>query len=187
MNDKKQPPLFSPANEMDNEKEVIIYKATNSKNGKAYIGRTNQPLCKRKRSHERNVLRTDANARQLKFFGEKPESANYCRHFYNAIRKFGPEKFVWEIIDRVPQSKAYEAERKAIREHKTRPRNGYNWEHGGLTDFVERPGKPVNYRGDISTEEIIRLHKAGWSKRAIARHFKCDVHIIRDRLKRRGM
>ena len=60
---------------------MIIYKVTNKVNGKIYIGQTIRTLEQRKWQHldcARNGVKT---------------------HFYNAIRKYGEENFVFEIID----------------------------------------------------------------------------------------
>ena len=58
----------------------VIYKATNIKNGKMYVGQT------------------------VNFNRRKNDHLNYARKgveqaFYRAIRKYGEESFVWEIID----------------------------------------------------------------------------------------
>lgn len=59
----------------------IVYKVTNSVNSKVYIGKTIETLEKRKDEHYRNAF-------------------NYLLEskFYRAIRKYGFENFVWEII-----------------------------------------------------------------------------------------
>lgn len=62
---------------------MIIYKATNKENGKAYIGQTITPLEKRKRDHCSAALR----------------GKNGCRAFASALRKYGLKAFAWEVID----------------------------------------------------------------------------------------
>lgn len=61
---------------------MFIYKITNTKNGKVYIGQSKKPINKRFNRHitdaVNNVLDT---------------------HFARAIRKYGPESFVIEQID----------------------------------------------------------------------------------------
>lgn len=79
----------------------------------------------------------------------------------------------------------YEAEEKAIRAHKTRSPHGYNLERGGKTDFVDRPGKPADYRVDIRTEDIARLRQAGKPYVDIAHELGCDRSLVRNRLKYR--
>ena len=59
---------------------MIIYKVTNSINGKSYIGQTAQTLKKRIGNHKLQV---------------KNGSTTY---FYNAIRKYGFDNFSWEVL-----------------------------------------------------------------------------------------
>jgi group I intron endonuclease len=61
---------------------MVIYKITNIENNKVYIGQTIQPNPKmRWYSHQADARR-----------GRKS-------HLYDSIRKYGVEKFIWEIID----------------------------------------------------------------------------------------
>lgn len=59
---------------------LIAYKATNKINGKVYIGITTKTLEHRKKTHIRDSKRMDT-------------------YFYRAIRKYGEENFIWEVID----------------------------------------------------------------------------------------
>ncbi len=61
---------------------MIVYKATNTLNNKVYIGQTIQRLYDRKSKHIYKAFNSD----------EK-------NHFYNAIRKYSVDAFLWEIID----------------------------------------------------------------------------------------
>ncbi len=61
---------------------MIIYKATNTINGKCYIGKTVYSLKKRKSDHLSEA---------------KTKSNNY--YFHNAIRKYGKDAFIWNIVD----------------------------------------------------------------------------------------
>ncbi len=56
---------------------MIIYKAENKTNGKIYIGRTEKLLLERKKRHQQD-------------FRNRP--------FPNAIRKYGIDGFIWEIL-----------------------------------------------------------------------------------------
>ena len=60
---------------------MIIYKATNKHNGKCYIGQTVFTLSERRSQHLRE-------ARSGKGF-----------RFHAAIRKYGEDAFIWEVID----------------------------------------------------------------------------------------
>lgn len=92
---------------------MIIYKATNKINGKVYIGQTIRTLEQRKWQH------LDA-------------AKNGCKtHFYNAIRKYGEENFVFEIIDEASSiQELNELERYYIDKFDT-IKNGYNMVDGG--------------------------------------------------------
>lgn len=59
---------------------MIIYKATNIKNGKVYIGQTKKSLEWRKKKHLQDSKRMDS-------------------YFYRAIKKYGWDNFKWEILD----------------------------------------------------------------------------------------
>ena len=59
----------------------IIYKATNKINGKSYIGQTSRTLEKRKKGHLKGS--------QLQ---------NTKSYFHKAIKKYGIDNFVWEIL-----------------------------------------------------------------------------------------
>lgn len=90
--------------------------ATNKVNGKLYIGQTWQTLAQRKSKHVFDSL-----------------SSKGTTYFNLAIKKHGPENFVWKEIDRVFTEKAADAlEIHYIKYYKTRNRNiGYNLAKGG--------------------------------------------------------
>jgi group I intron endonuclease len=62
---------------------MIIYKATNTVNGKVYVGLTSMGLKKRKTKH---------------LYEAKKKAYNSA--FHAAIRKNGVSKFLWEVIDK---------------------------------------------------------------------------------------
>lgn len=64
---------------------MIIYKATNKVNGKVYIGQTVNSLEVRKRQH--------LNSHKYNSFK--------CTHFSNAIKKYGPDSFCWDVLAEV--------------------------------------------------------------------------------------
>lgn len=65
---------------------MIIYKVTNAVNGKVYIGQTTQTLEKRWKNH----------LHDMKY--------NTNNKFYNAIKKYGCESFIKEVIEENIQS-----------------------------------------------------------------------------------
>lgn len=90
----------------------IVYMATNSVNGHFYIGVTKQTLHKRKGEHRRDAAG-----------GKKT-----CRAFHAAIRKYGWDSFVWEVVsDHATLDELMVEETRLIRELKPH----YNISSGG--------------------------------------------------------
>lgn len=114
---------------MESGKTYIIYKATNKNNGKVYIGQTMFSLMRRSSQHRNCALN------KLK-----------KTKFYDAIRKYGFNSFLFEQIDSASSwNEASEKERKYI-EFFDSYKNGYNSDLGGNT----RP---------ITNEERLRISK----------------------------
>jgi group I intron endonuclease len=61
---------------------MIIYKATNKINGDFYIGLSKYPIEDRRKGHYKEAAGSRSNGL-----------------FHNAIRKYGEDCFVWEVID----------------------------------------------------------------------------------------
>ena len=61
---------------------MLIYKATNIQNGKVDIGQTVKSLSQRMSEHKCRSTYADSHTK-----------------FYNAIKKYGWDKFVWEVIE----------------------------------------------------------------------------------------
>lgn len=87
----------------------VIYKVTNILNNKIYIGKTIQKLDKRKNAH----------------FNISKKSNTY---FHNAIKKYGEENFVWEILEETSKNNLNELESFYISQNKD---NCYNLTKGG--------------------------------------------------------
>lgn len=66
----------------DKGDKMLIYKATSATTGKVYIGQTTQTLQERINQHNSHAY-----------------SYQYNYHFHNAIRKYSPEDFNYEIIE----------------------------------------------------------------------------------------
>lgn len=94
----------------------IIYKATNKINNKVYIGQTIKSLQERIYAH---VYRAK-------------KSLNITHtHFINAIRKYGENNFIWEVIDSGEnQEELNQKESYWIKYYNT-IENGYNIQEGG--------------------------------------------------------
>lgn len=93
----------------------IIYKVTNSVNGKIYIGQTIRGLIRRRWSHE-------SKARRGKTSMLLPK----------AIKKYGKENFKWEIIENCDsKDEMDEMEFHYIKQFNSIAKNGYNITFGG--------------------------------------------------------
>jgi group I intron endonuclease len=90
----------------------IIYKATNTVTGKIYIGQTWGLLSKRIWRH----IHSDG-----------------CCYFHNTLLKYGPDKFVWEILQKEDtQEKLDEGENRLIKLCRSNEKKyGYNLREGG--------------------------------------------------------
>lgn len=101
-----------------------IYKATCMSTGKVYVGQTIQSMAKRKKSHERNA------------FDQK--SMMYNTKFGKAIRKYGFDNFVWEIIhNNVPWSELDKLEVSEISKYDSY-NSGYNSTPGGQKHLIAK-------------------------------------------------
>ncbi len=92
----------------------IIYKATNKLNGKCYIGKTIQKLNIRKKAHIYNALNNI-----------------YSTYFYNALKKYGSEKFNWKVLENnIPENELNNKEIFYINKQNSF-NDGYNMTKGG--------------------------------------------------------
>ena len=93
---------------------MLVYCATNSHNGKKYVGITTQSFAQRKREHYNRMVR---NERQHKF--------------YHALRRYGFDNFTWEVLETFDNKEALRsAECSYISEFNSYHR-GYNSTPGG--------------------------------------------------------
>lgn len=98
---------------------MIVYTATNTNNGKVYVGKTIRTLAHAKSRHKQRALHNWKNG---------------CKsRFYTAIRKHGWEAFVWEIVFHGSSDQEIQQhERGEILKLKTLdPSFGYNMTPGG--------------------------------------------------------
>ena len=92
--------------------KYCFYKVTNLINGKIYIGKTNN-FKKRKLEH----TRYDVNNENI---------------FHKALRKYGENNFIWEVIDECEGlDEINKLEKYYIRKYKSYKPNGYNMTKGG--------------------------------------------------------
>jgi len=93
--------------------ELIIYKVTNTLNGKIYIGATSKSIEERKKDHLQKALN------------------GVGSNFQKAIAKYNPDKFIWEKIDTAQDlNELAEKEKFYIQLYKSND-TGYNSDAGG--------------------------------------------------------
>jgi group I intron endonuclease len=99
-------------------KRAIIYKITNTVNGKIYVGKTVKTLPERKGLH--------------KFLHLHKEHKDGDSPLYRAMRKYGWNNFKWEIIDQcLFDESARELEKYYIKKFNCMVPGGYNCTAGG--------------------------------------------------------
>lgn len=106
---------------------VIVYKHTNNINGKSYIGYA---------GHRKDDVGNESVEwlleRRWQEHVQYSSNDDHTKALARAIRKYGEEVFIHEILEVLPtQKEAALAETRLIAEHKTFGRNGYNMTTGG--------------------------------------------------------
>lgn len=97
---------------------MIIYKATNKKTGKSYIGQTIRGIKRRRSEHLR--------------YAQQIERQKYPTPFHSAIREHGAGSFTWEVLEECSsQDHMNERECFYIKLLGTQVPNGYNQTIGG--------------------------------------------------------
>ena len=117
-----------------------IYKFTNKKNGKHYIGQTNNPQ-KRYNGHKSESF--------------NPKASGYWLPFHCAIRKYGIENFSFEILEEImdeeSQNFVNEREQYFIQHYNSlKDNNGYNVTVGG--DGCPKP--PLSYEEKLERSKL---------------------------------
>lgn len=137
---------------------AYIYKITNIVNGKVYIGQTIRKPSLRWNEHKSESLCPTARH-------------GYFYHLHCAIRKYGIESFVFEIIDECPDDERFRIETKYILKYQSNdPKKGYNY-------VVEGSG-----RTPYSSQEIKNLWEKGFSRNEIAEILEAKPLTISSRL-----
>lgn len=97
------------------EPEVHIYKITNTVSGKCYIGETTYKNPEERwRRHKETIKRGVG-----------------CPALRDAVKKYGVDKFTFEVIRACNLKDRFTIERSLIKEHNTQVPNGYNILPGG--------------------------------------------------------
>ena len=144
---------------------MLIYKATNIQNNKVYIGQTIKPLSHRISEHKC-----------------KATYANSHTKFNNAIKKYGLESFVWEVIeesDEWTQDELNTKEQYYIELYNAID-NGYNTLIGGQCSIIDgeemailcgsKPFYAFNLKGELLGEFV--------NKKDFARQYNIAVQRV---------
>lgn len=145
---------------------MIIYSATNILNHNIYIGATSKTLEERKCQHFYHALQ---------YKTDTP--------FYRALRKYGQEKFIWNIllhcdsVDEMNQMESY------FIFYYSLLGKVYNVALGGVGN---KPGEShPNYRkdSDVNLDELIDLRTNGFTYKQIALQYNCSESTIIRKIK----
>jgi hypothetical protein len=113
--------------DVPDERYCEIYKITNNENGKTYIGQAVSHILNAKKYRPYGC-----NGRFKKHVSEAfSQKKNQSHYLNNAIRKYGAENFVIELIDCCEIENADERETHYIKELDSLYPNGYNLKLGG--------------------------------------------------------
>lgn len=141
----------------------FIYKITNKKNGKIYIGQTIQPIQRRFNQHVSHAIT------------EKSD-----HKFARAIRKYGKENFEIEIIEEIEKDKLDEREKYWIKFYNS-IQEGYNTAEGG-TDI----GAGAYYELE-EAEKIIQYYYTCHNQIETCKHFNITEYKFRQLLTSRNL
>ncbi len=148
---------------------MIIYKATNTNNGKCYIGQTINSLKQRVIGHKHGS-----------------SSKGYTYHFYNAIRKYGWDNFIWEVIDDTCQTKDEldEMEFHYIKQYNSLD-DGYNLTEGGDINPMSNPDtrKKASITKTGTTRSVESRKKQSNTMQGEGNHFYGKSHSDESRRK----
>jgi hypothetical protein len=146
-------------------KEGVIYKVICLENGKIYIGKTKKFYGKKKQGAE---------GRFKKHIRDALNYREDCPKFYNAIRKYGKEKFKIETILNCALEECDEYEQKYIAEYKSYDNKyGYNIALGGggrsIVKVTEETRKKMSESRPNKTDNNIEP--------GICKDFRNNIHV----------
>lgn len=139
---------------------IGIYKITNQINQKSYIGQSID-IERRWKQHKTEPFNTNG--------------SQYNTVFYKAIRKYGIENFIFEVLEECPLEKLDEREEYWIKKYSTYTQQansqGYNMTIGGN-----------NHPELYNTEDILKLWNDGYTIADIQNILLCSKNTIASRL-----
>ncbi len=142
----------------------LVYHAFCTDNGKTYVGQTIDTLDARRKAHL------------------QPGRKNGCRLFKNALRKHGPNAFVWTVLTTCQtQQELNDAETYWIEFFDTLAPNGYNLMKGGGAAGRRTPEAKAYLREVFARPEV----KARRSAAQRASHARPETRL-KDRLGKLG-
>lgn len=139
---------------------MLIYKATSATTGKVYIGQTTQTT---------QTLQERINQHNSHAFGHQ-----YNYHFHNAIRKYGPEDFTYEIIeDGIKSAKVLNEREKYWIAYYDSYYNGYNSTLGG-EGCIRRDDELIVklFREGYTTQKICEI--TGYNRQTVYRSYSIN-------------
>lgn len=125
---------------------ALVYLVTNRVNGKQYVGFTGGSLAVRRRDHMKQ---------------KSP-----CRAFSGALKKYGPDMFIWEVIARGERQAMLSAEARYIAQFDTMAQ-GYNLRSGG-----EAPSQTLETRQKIGDTR----RRKGCARKGVRKGPPSDAH-----------
>lgn len=135
---------------------IGIYKITNNKNGKSYIGQSNH-IKRRWKDHRTRAFQSTSN--------------QYNSHLYRAIREYGIDNFSFEVLEECSLEQLDEKEKYYIQFYDTY-KNGYNLTEGGDS------GTSSILSREQADEIVDLLRTSSLSHREIAEDYRVSTATI---------
>ena len=121
----------------ENERYVEIYKITCMKTNKIYVGQTVSHILNNGK-YVRHGMGKRLNGHISEAFSKKK---NQCHYLNNAIRKYGREEFIVELLELCSKEESDTVESSYILNLNTMFPNGYNLKYGTKTTYLSDEGK----------------------------------------------
>jgi len=138
----------------------IVYKCSNVTNGKTYIGQTVVSLSSRKSQHE--------------YYANK--NANKDK-FHAAIRKYGENCFVWEIIDYAKDRHDLDVKEIYWIEYYNSVQDGYNLESGGGAGIPCNESREKMRQSAIGNKGHLGFKHSKETKQKMSISQKSNLHL----------